>query len=296
MSAVLCPRPLRPGDRVRVVAPSGPFDHTLVWRGIGFLSERYRVEVDRGCFVRHGFLAGSDERRRAELNAALADPDLAAIIAARGGYGLSRIALDLDLRALLDHPKWLVGFSDVTVLHVEAARMGVATMHAHNAAGLGRGDAHARSDWIAALEAPHTERCFEGLSVWRAGSAVGPLFGGNLTLLFSCAAAGRLAPPPGAVWVIEDVTETAYRLDRMLTGLITAGAFDRAGAVVVGELTDCGAGIHGVPALDAVRERLLGLGVPVLAGLPVGHGRHNAPLPLGLPARVEADRLLLGSS
>jgi muramoyltetrapeptide carboxypeptidase len=220
---------------------------------------------------------------------------LAAIVAARGGYGLSRIAPELDLRALVDHPKWLVGFSDITVLHIEAARMGVASMHAHNAAGLGRGDAHARAEWVAALESPHESRSFEGLSVWHDGSASGPLFGGNLTMLFTCAAAGRLAPPPGAIWVIEDVTETAYRLDRMLTALIAAGAFDRASAVVVGELTDCGPGIHGVPALDAVRERVVGLGLPVLAGLPMGHGRDNAPLPLGLPARVQGGRLLLGS-
>lgn len=258
---------------------------------MGFLSERYRVEVDRGCFVRHGFLAGTDERRRDELNAALADPDLSAIVAARGGYGFGRIAASIDLAALARHPKWLVGFSDITALHVEAARIGVASMHAHNAAGLGRGDAHARAAWIAALEAPETPRSFDDLELWYGGSAEGPLFGGNLTMLFTCAAAGRLSPPPGALWMLEDVTESAYRLDRMLTALIDGGAFDRAAGVIVGELTDCGPGIHGVPALDVLRERLGTLGVPVLAGLPMGHGRHNAPMPLGLGARIEGRRL-----
>ncbi len=290
---MLRPPALRPGDRVRIVAPSGPFDPALLWRGVGFLAERYRVELDRALFSRQGFLAGSDQRRADELNRALLDPHVAAVIAARGGYGLLRIIDRIDLTSMARAPKWFVGFSDATALHVALARHGVASLHAHNACGLGRGDAHARAAWVDALERPELSRRIDGLDTWQAGRARGPLFGGNLTLLFACSAAGRLRVPDGALLVLEDVTESAYRIDRMLTALETSGAFDRVAAVLVGELTDCPTGPHGVPALDVMRERLCRLGVPVLAGLPFGHGRNNCPLPLGFLAAVEPGALTL---
>jgi muramoyltetrapeptide carboxypeptidase len=213
---------------VRIVAPSGPFDRALFWRGVGWLGGHYRVEFDRSVFSRSGFLAGSDERRAEELNRALRDP-VRAIVTARGGYGLSRIIDRVDLAALLESPKWLVGFSDATMLHVALARLNIASMHAHNVCGLGRADAHARSRWMAALETPHACRIVSGLQTWQSGSASGRLFGGNLTVLHTCAAAGRLRVPDGSVLVIEDVTESSYRLDRMLTTLAAAGALSSRG-------------------------------------------------------------------
>jgi len=293
MRGVLIPPALGPGDAVRVVAPSGPFDRTLCLRGAGFLGERYRVRFDWSMFERQGFLAGSDQRRRHELEAAVADASVRAIVAARGGYGLTRIAHAASLASLARDPKWIVGFSDLTTLHVECARLGIASLHAHNCAGLGRGDAVARAALIDALEQPLRPRAFEGLETWRSGSATGTLFGGNLTVLFTLAAAGRLFVPDGAVLFLEDVTESVYRLDRMLSALLVAGALDRVAAVALGELTDCPMGPHGVPAEQAVRERLLELGVPMVAGVPAGHGRYNAPLVLGAPARVGAGRLEL---
>ena len=127
----------------------------------------------------------------------------------------------------------------------------------------------------------------DGLEIWRAGTARGPLFGGNLTLLGACAAAGRLELPDGAVLVLEDLGEAAYRIDRMLTALLVSGQLGRVSAVVAGDFIDCPTGQFGLGALDVVRERLSSLGVPMLAGLRVGHGRRNLPLPLGLVAEVD---------
>ncbi len=284
------PQPLRPGDRVRIVAPSGPFDRTLVLRGLAFLGERYHVEFDRGLFAQQGFLAGSDARRLAELDAALREPGVRAVVAARGGYGLGRIAHQACWAALAEAPRWLVGFSDVTALHVEAWHLGVGSLHAHNVAGLGRGDAPARAAWLSAVEAPRAAARHEALAVWHGGTARGPLVGGNLTLLHSTAASGRLVLPPGCVLFIEDVGEQPYRIDRMISSLLVAGALDRVAAVVVGEMVDCLPGRHGVPVEDVLRERLGQLRVPVLSGLPVGHGKRNDPLELGAIATVDAPR------
>jgi muramoyltetrapeptide carboxypeptidase len=239
-------------------------------------------------FERAGFLAGADERRLAELNQALAAPGVRAVVAARGGYGLTRIAHRAAWAGFVREPKWIVGFSDVTALHVEAQRVGVASLHADNLAALGRGDARARSRWLSALEGPPASRRFEGLSCWQSGTASGPLAGGNLTVLATAALAGRLALPHGAVLAIEDVTEASYRVDRVLSALFAGGYFDRVAAVVVGDFTDCSSAPHGVPVEHVLRERLATLGVPVVAGLPFGHGGSNEPLHFGVTARLDA--------
>jgi muramoyltetrapeptide carboxypeptidase len=286
-AAFTFPPPLVPGAVVRVVAPAGPFEVPLLWRGLGFLRERYRVRFDRGIFSRQGFLAGSDERRLAELSAALAEPEVGAVLCARGGYGLSRIAHLVAWASLARAPRWLVGFSDATVLHVEAAAVGVASLHGINVSGLGRGDAVARASLVDALEAPARARRFSGLATVVAGQGEGVLFGGNLTLLHACATAGRLRAPERCVLFLEDVGERAYRIDRMLTTLLVGGHLANVAAIVLGDFTDCDGG-------DAVLvERLSTLGVPIASGLPCGHGRSNEPLVVGAPAVLDASRGVL---
>jgi len=274
---------------VRIIAPASPFDRTLALCGVAFLGERYHVEFDWRMFERDGFLAGSDERRRHELTRALEAPHVAAVIVARGGYGSTRIASEVDFGALRRSPKWLVGFSDVTALHVEAQRVGVASLHAHHAAGLGRGDAHARDHWLAALESPLEPRTLRGQKL-RPGLARGPLVGGNLTVLFTCAVTGRLRLPPGAILAIEDVTEASYRIDRMLSALRLGGHLRGIAGVAVGAFTDCSTGPHGVTVEQVLARELSELGVPVVGGLPFGHELPNEPLLLGAMAELDADR------
>jgi muramoyltetrapeptide carboxypeptidase len=295
---VIFPPALRPGDLVAVVAPSSPFEHVLAWVGLGWLASRYRVHYTRGLFARDGYLAGSDARRRDELAAALAHPDVRAVIAARGGYGASRFAHTLDWTALAAQPRWIIGFSDVTAFHVEAARAGVASVHGPHLTGFGRGDARARAAFVATLEDPLGERVYDGLHAVREGAAAGPLFGGNLALLHACAASGRLRVPPGSVLLLEDVTERPYRVDRALATLVAGGHLDGVAAVVLGDFTQCDPGPDGVTVEQVLRAGLLPLGVPVVSGLPVGHGTRNDPVVLGVTARVEArgghGRVVLG--
>ncbi len=277
---------------MRVVAPSGPFDHTLVWRGLAALSERYRVEFSRAMFAPNGFLAGPDSRRRDELQSALQDPSLDAVIAARGGYGLSRIAPDIDWSALRKHPKWLVGFSDITVLHLEALKQRVVTLHAHNCAGLGRGWLPRHREWFEALERSswHERHVLRSLLP---GDAEGTLCGGNLTLLSVHSAARRLVLPDPCILLLEEVSEPPYHIDRMLTALLQSGDLSGVRGVVLGEFLGCPPGRYGVSAESVLRERLERLGVPVLSDLPVGHGNQNRPLVLGGWAQIAGTELSL---
>jgi muramoyltetrapeptide carboxypeptidase len=283
---------------VRVIAPASPFDVPLVWRGLGWLSERYRVRFDRGIFTRSGYLCGDDDRRRAELEHALAEPDTQAIFCTRGGYGISRLAHHVDWSTLREQPRWIVGFSDVTALHVEAAAQRVASLHAPNMTGLGRGDARTREALVDALERPRAQRVFDGMEAVFPGRAAGVLSGGNLTLLHACAAAGRLQLPERCVLVLEDVSERPYRIDRMLTTLIAGGHLASVVGVVLGEFDRCHPSGDAVRVEDVLRERLALLGVPVASGLPVGHGVNNRPLMLGAAVELtasESARLELGA-
>jgi muramoyltetrapeptide carboxypeptidase len=283
---MLAPPPLRPGDRVAVVAPSSPFDADKFREGVAWLATRYELVVRDDVLAREGYLAGSDARRLAELRDVVAAEGVRAIVAARGGFGATRIAHQIDWSGLRRAPKWIVGFSDVTALHVEAARVGVRSIHAPMVAFLGGAPAH-RDPLLSCLEGDAVPT-WEALESVVAGEASGPAYGGNLALLVACAAAGRLRVPAGAIVFLEDCTERPYRLDRMLTSLRVGGHFDGAAGVVVGGLTDCAPGPDGVSAETVVREHLRAIGLPAVLGAPFGHGDDNRPFVLGATARLSA--------
>lgn len=286
------PPSIRPGALVAVVAPAGPFDRGYLFPGLAWLRTRYRVRVSAHILDRDGYLAGNDARRAKELAAAMTDPDVDAIYCARGGYGAMRIIDDLPWDEFAKRPKWLAGFSDVTALHVMANARGVATIHSPNVTGLGLSLASPseRLALIDALEglplAP-----WRALEIIRAGSARGPIVGGNLALVAAMAAANRLVVPDGAIVALEDITEKPYRVDRMLTSLLLGGHLARASAIVFGGFTQCDAGPDGVTVEHVLRERTASLSIPVVAGAPFGHANPNRPFVLGADAELEGDVL-----
>jgi muramoyltetrapeptide carboxypeptidase len=288
----IVPPPLAPGDAVRVIAPSGPCAAADLWPGLAWVRSRYRLKMAPGVLARDGYLAGPDSRRRDELLQALSDETVGAILAVRGGYGAMRIVEhDQAWKAFRERPKWIVGFSDVTVLHAMAWRLGVASIHGPNAAGLRWAGPCERRAWLSALETPGAARRWQGLDVHVAGRAAGLLVGGNLSLLHALAAAGRLSVPAGAVVAFEEVNEAPYRIDRMLTSLLLGRHLDTASAFVVGGLQPS-AGVAGGPsAEDVVVERLRPLGVPLLMGAPFGHEAPNEAFILGVPVTVEGSSI-----
>ncbi|MGD0679333.1 MAG: LD-carboxypeptidase [Polyangiaceae bacterium] len=289
------PAPLEPGDLTVVVAPSSPFARDELWRGMAWLRTRYRVEMSGTAFARNGFLAGTDERRRAEFACAMLESQAKAIIAARGGYGALRFAASLPWTEFARHPKWIVGFSDITALHAMAWQTGVASVHGPNVTGLGRSaPASVRASWLASLERPDAVRVWRRMRCVHSGSAVvGSVVGGNLSVLHALAAAGQLRIPWGSVLMLEDAGEAPYRVDRMLTSLILGGHLRGAAAIVFGSL-DQRTAPHGGPSSDDVlAERTASLGVPVLSGAPFGHGEVNEAFVLGASAAVIGNELHL---
>ncbi|MEV4459488.1 LD-carboxypeptidase [Microbispora sp. NPDC049633] len=268
------PRRLRPGDTVALVAPAGPVDPVRLERGTEVLTGLgLRVVHGASILAREGYLAGSDAARAADLRDAWCDPGVAAVVCARGGYGATRLLglLDWDAMAAAG-PKILLGSSDVTALHrAFADRLGLATlfgpMPATAAIGGAEGPepvtfAHLRE----ALFEGGTPAPIKGDRVIVPGRAEGRLTGGNLALLAALCGTPYALRARDRVVLLEDVTEEPYRIDRMVTQLLQAGCLDGAAGIVLGSWVDCG------DPLPMLAERLAPLGVPVLAGLPVGHG------------------------
>lgn len=260
--------------------------------GMRLVSERYQVRWDPdGVLAREGFLAGDDDRRAAELDRCLRDPDVRAIFVARGGYGIMRILERLDAAALRADPKWIVGFSDATALLSWAlARAGVCGLHGPVVTQLGElpaGDAEAL---FATLEDPTATPALSSLQPVGApgGPIEGHLVGGNLALVAHLAATPYLPPLAGSVLLLEDVGERPYAVDRYLTGLHLAGALDGVRGVLLGDFTGCEE-TKGPPDPDVwavLDERLTRFGIPGRRGAPVGHGARNLSLVIGQSIRL----------
>jgi muramoyltetrapeptide carboxypeptidase len=287
---------LRTGDRVAVVAPSGPADPARLERGCDVLRGLgLEVTVGKHALDRDPagltYLAGSDADRAADLQAAWCDPRIAAVFCARGGYGAARILDHLDWDALAGAtPKLLHGSSDITALHATfGRRLSVPSSYGPMFSFLADGDAEALAHLRDGLFGTGTT--VEGTHALRGGRARGVLTGGNLALLVSLLGT-PYAPEPaaGRIVFLEDVNEPPYRVDRMLTQLLQAGYFEDVAGIVLGTWTDCG-------DLEAVfADRLTPIGAPILAGVPVGHGPRQLTIRLGATAELDADALMLGPS
>ncbi len=263
-----------------IVAPSGFLPRARFFAGLAWLQGRYRVELSSAVFARKGYFAGDDSERLASLSERMCDPGIRAIIAGRGGYGATRIVSSLPWARWAKSPSWIVGFSDVTALHLEAHAHGIASVHAPNVTGFGCARPLDRLRVMRALEGGVLES-WPGLTAVRDGDADGPLVGGNLALMFARAASGKLTNCEGAIVVLEDVTEKPYQVDRMLQALLEAGLFDKAAAVVFGEFSQCDAGPDGVSVAFVIEGFATKIRCPVYSGAPFGHGTRNEAMILG---------------
>jgi muramoyltetrapeptide carboxypeptidase len=298
--APLRPRALRPGARIHIAAPSGPVPEDRLAAGLAALQRHVRGEFSLAPNIaaRAGYFAGDDEVRLAALAAALADPEIDAIICARGGYGLTRLLPRLDPTRLA--PKLLVGFSDITALlawaHVSVGLVGVHGPVVAQLGGLPDEDLERLASMLGG-EDPGALSAETG-AVLRGGCVEGPLIAGNLEVLRTLIGTRFMPALAGCVLALEEIGERPYHIDRALTQLLTSGALRGVRGVALGQLHACEEPPSGNPdspsAEAVVLERLATLGVPVVTGLPFGHLlTRNAALPFGARVRLDADNAAL---
>jgi muramoyltetrapeptide carboxypeptidase len=304
--APIRPPRLQRGSRVALVAPAGPLLERddlaraeSLCRALG-----YEPRLGLNAAQRHGYFAGSDEQRLADLNDALRNPDIDAVWCIRGGYGTTRILDRVDFAALAGRPKPLIGYSDITaILNAAIRHAGVVTFHAPMARVAM--PAFSRSHFERVLGAPEPAGRLGRLPVpadvllprdnrivtLRGGTAEGQLAGGNLTLLQCLIGTPHFPDLDGAILFLEDVGEDLYRIDRMLAHLRMVGALDRLAGVAVGRFTELKRHMSdGALGFDEVLANyFLPLGIPMAYGFPIGHIDDQWTVPLGVRARLDAD-------
>jgi muramoyltetrapeptide carboxypeptidase len=286
------PPRLAPGDRVAVVAPAGPLDRESFDAGLRIIAGRYDVAWDPSLLGRVRYLAGDDRRRGAELAAALADPGVRGIVAARGGYGSMRILSSVWPSVNggppgAGHTKMLVGFSDITALHAALQAAGHVSVHGPVVTQLATQPPTVVERFFAILEDGSAAAAPVGGTPMVGGVAEGPLLGGNLSVLTRLLGTPWMPDLTGAVLLLEDVGERPYRIDRMWTHLRLAGVFERVVGLALGDFTDCEDPDGDFTLRDVLGSLAGETGLPCVGGLPVGHGAVNVPVALG--ARVRLD-------
>jgi muramoyltetrapeptide carboxypeptidase len=284
---------LKPGAKIGIAAPAGPFDSQTFLRGTRILEAKgFEVYVPQGLLEANGYLAGSDEHRAGFVNQLFADKSVDAIVCARGGYGSLRILHLLDYDAVAKNPKIFIGFSDITaLLTVLCDRCGLVTFHGPVLTSLADADEITKVSLFQTVSSDTKLEIevSEGITL-SSGAGSGILCGGNLNTL--CHLVGTPFAPSfaGKILFLEDRAEAPYRIDRMLTQMKLADCFKGLAGIVLGSFEDCG------PAdeiFKIINEIFSDYHVPILAGMNAGHGNPNLTLPMGIEATLDADRRML---
>ncbi len=301
------PKRLKSGDTIGIIAPaSGVSDETLEESLLNFQDLGFKTKVGKFARSRNGFLAGKDSERLRDLHWAFQDSEVKAVWCIRGGYGTSRLLPKINYDLIKRHPKIFVGFSDITALHIALyQKTGLVTFHGPN--GASTFTDYTKRHLINILTKPR--RKYEiGLpevpegedpelykaTVINGGRANGRLTGGNLSLLSVLAGTPYgLENVKGKILFIEDVNEQPYRIDRMLTQLRQSLNMRSLAGIAVGVFTRGAPDQPSQTMTEVIRERLGGLGIPVIFGLSFGHIRDKFTIPLGIKAELDTARSTL---
>lgn len=302
---------LQKGDTIGVIVPSSAISRdslVSIEENLDMLG--FQAKLSPNLRLKNGFLAGTDAQRLSDIHAMFSDPEVDGIICGRGGYGSGRLLADIDYGLIARNPKYFMGYSDITCLHMAFYhKAGLITFHGPNANSsyspftLGQFQALLASSTAQPYSlgiALDTEDTLESRAyVIRPGKAQGKLLGGNLSLIASLVGTPYLPDFRDSIVFLEDIGEAPYSMDRMLTQLLLAGSFDGAKAVVIGVCADCEVDPEDADYPDTfslkevLRERLSGLGIPVVYGLSFGHVANNGVLPVGIEAELDAEAFTL---
>ena len=276
---------LKPNDQIRIISPSGSIDTVYIDGAIHVLTG-WGYKVTEGVYARseYGRFAGTPEQRAADLQQAFDDPDVKAILCSRGGYGIAQIIDKIDFTGFVKYPKWLVGFSDITILHNAILNTGICSIHGVMAKQLT--ELPVESEQVNGLrkilKGKLPAYTLPGERHNRTGQATGKLIGGNLSVFMALRGSRFDMTYQDAILFIEDIGEKPYQIDRMIQNLRLSGILGQLSGLILGQFSDCDEdplmmqSISGL-ILDAVKD----YEYPVGFNFPAGHVDYNLPIILG---------------
>ena len=289
----MTPQHLQPNDQIRIISPSGAIDPQYIDRA-KYVLESWGLQVTTGQFARtsYGRFAGTKEQRIADLQAALDDPQVKAILCSRGGYGVAQIIDKIDFSRFVQSPKWLIGFSDITILHNAITNMGIASVNAIMAKHLS--ELSADSEQVSILK----NLLFGKMPAYniaanafnRTGKASGKLIGGNLSVLVGMSGTAFDLPFEKNILFIEDIAEKPYHIDRMMQNLRLSGALSKISGLIVGQFSDCDEDPLMMQTIaQIIAEAVKDYSYPVCFNFPAGHVDYNLALVPGQQVSLEVN-------
>lgn len=278
---LIIPPALKEGDKIAIVSPAGISRAQNVYNALPVLQElEWEPYTSKHAFGRHGTYSGTDDERYADLEEALLDPEVKAILCSRGGYGAVHLLERLDKLPLRENAKWIIGFSDISALHALMSRHGIASIHGpmarHIATHSGK-DADSQALFGILQGKPQTfEITPHPLN--RPGEATAPLLGGNMAVLN-----GLIGTPfdmfkPGTILFIEDVSEPIYKIERMMYQLKLSGILGQLSGLIVGDFTEYSPDIDNESMESMIAGMVREYDYPVAFGVPFGHAKNIMPL------------------
>jgi len=280
------PPKLSQGDKVAIISPAGKINRQIAEQGGELLRrQEFRVEIGIHAFDAEGIFAGPDLARAADMQKALDDKSIKAVFFTRGGYGSLRTHLLLNWSSFFKHPKWLVGFSDITVFHAYLSHHNIASVHGVMTAWYEQNEVLADSflQLIGLLKGEKPDYSVIPNELNKNGVASGILTGGNLSIIQSLRGTPLDISPKGKILFIEDIDEHHYHIDRMIMNLKAGGVLEQISGLVVGYFTRMkdGETPFGKNAYQIIKEAVAPYKYPVIFGLQAGHELPNYPLLMG---------------
>lgn len=283
---------LKPGDCIRIVAPARKLSYEDLEPALHQIeSWGFRASYSELLFSEDHQFAGNDAIRSQDMQAALDDPDCAAILCARGGYGSVRIIDLLRFEKFKARPKWLLGFSDITVFHSALHRLGYASLHSSMPINFPQNTQQSLKSLASALKGEAYELKAPSHPFNKAGACRAPIVGGNLSILYSLLGSRDALQLEGKILFFEDLDEYLYHIDRMLYNLKRNAYFDGLAGMIIGALSDMNDNRipFGESAQEIVHRHVKDLDIPIAFGLPAGHLNDNQTLIFGLEADLSVD-------
>lgn len=277
---MIAPPFLKPGDRIGIVATARKINPEDI-QAARQIFESWGLVVVLSPYLfsdKHAYLAGDDQQRLAGIQDMLNDPTINAIISARGGYGTTRIVDDIDFTAFQNHPKWVVGFSDITALHLNLTSIGIQSIHGVMPILFDKEDAKESIESLRNILFGNTTQIIASHDVNnRPGKAIGPLIGGNLSLLVDALGTKHEPDTSGKILVIEEIDEYLYKVDRMMVQLKRSGKLENLAALIAGHFTDIKESTlsFGETFQDIIRYHTREYHFPIAFKFPIGHEQPN---------------------